>query len=82
MGIPFGVPALSLSLSGETKNVPSRRDMFRGIIDMETAELRQMDDRTLNIAPVGDETDPALLHREDCWDFIMTDAAPWHRECT
>ena len=49
---------------------------------METAaELRQREDRNfITIAPVSDETDPAILHREDCWDFILSDASPWHRE--
>ena len=28
----------------------------------------------------AEEKDPALLHREECWDFILHDAAPWHKE--
>ena len=28
----------------------------------------------------NDFKDPAVAHREQCWDFILTDAAPWHRE--
>lgn len=28
----------------------------------------------------NDFKDPAVAHREQCWDFILHDAAPWHRE--
>lgn len=34
----------------------------------------------VNLDSLDTRTDPALLHREECWDFILHDAEPWHRE--